>query len=98
MTENGLAWREDNVTVAVHDTMRQQYLHDHISAVGDALAEGAQVRGYFVWSFQDNLEWASGFQMHFGLVFIERPSLKRIVKNSMRWYADILKIFFDGNN
>jgi len=93
VTENGLAWQEDNVTVAVNDVMRQQYLHDHIQAVGDALVAGADVRGYFVWSFQDNLEWASGFQMHFGLIYIERPSLVRIVKNSLRWYSAVLSLF-----
>jgi beta-glucosidase len=52
VTENGLAWKEDNVTVAVNDVQRQQYLHDHIEAVGEALQAGADVKGYFVWSFQ----------------------------------------------
>jgi beta-glucosidase len=52
VTENGLAWEEPTVEDAVHDTMRQQYIHDHIQAVGEAIAKGADVRGYFVWSFQ----------------------------------------------
>ncbi len=52
ITENGLAWEEPTVADAVNDTMRQQYLHDHIEAVGSALQCGADVRGYFVWSFQ----------------------------------------------
>lgn len=52
VTENGLAWQEDNATVAINDVQRQQYLHDHIEAVGEALIKGADVKGYFVWSFQ----------------------------------------------
>lgn len=52
VTENGLAWQEDTVEQAVNDTMRQQYLHDHIDAVGQALQAGCDVKGYFVWSFQ----------------------------------------------
>ena len=52
MTENGLAWQEDNVTVAVNDVQRQQYLHDHIDAVGQAIEAGVNIKGYFVWSFQ----------------------------------------------
>lgn len=95
VTENGLAWKEDNVTVAVDDKERQQYLHDHIQAVGDALTAGADVRGYFVWSFQDNLEWASGYQMHFGLTWIERPSLVRVVKDSFRYYSMVIETFFN---
>jgi beta-glucosidase len=91
VTENGLAWKEDNVTVAVQDVQRQQYLHDHIEAVGDALVAGADVKGYFVWSLQDNLEWASGFEMHFGLVWIDRPSQRRVVKDSLRYYAKVME-------
>ena len=52
ITENGLAWQENSVAEAVNDTMRQQYLHDHIDAVGQALQAGCDVKGYFVWSFQ----------------------------------------------
>lgn len=91
VTENGLAWQEDNVTVAVNDVQRQQYLHDHIQAVGEALQKGVNIKGYFVWSFQDNLEWASGYQMHFGLIWIDRPSLKRVEKNSLRYYSKIIR-------
>lgn len=80
---------------AVNDTMRQQYLHDHIDAVGQALQQGADVRGYFIWSFQDNLEWNSGFQMHFGIIWIDRASasLTRVLKNSFRYYTTVLEAF-----
>lgn len=91
VSENGLAWEEDNVTVAVDDKARQQYLHDHIDAVGNALKGGAQVKGYFHWSLQDNFEWGSGYQMHFGLTWISRPSLERVPKNSFRYYSKIIQ-------
>jgi beta-glucosidase/6-phospho-beta-glucosidase/beta-galactosidase len=52
VTENGLAWKAENVTDAVNDVARQSYLADHINAVGDAIAAGVDIRGYFVWSFQ----------------------------------------------
>ena len=81
---------------AVNDTMRQSYLHDHIDAVGQALEAGCDVKGYFVWSFQDNLEWASGYTMHFGLIWIDRPSLNRVIKNSLRYYSDVLAAFAKG--
>jgi beta-glucosidase/6-phospho-beta-glucosidase/beta-galactosidase len=91
VTENGLAWKANNVTDAVNDVVRQSYLRDHINAVGEALKAGVDIRGYFVWSFQDNLEWNSGFEMTFGLIYIERPSMKRIVKDSLRWYSKAIK-------
>jgi beta-glucosidase/6-phospho-beta-glucosidase/beta-galactosidase len=44
---------------------------------------------------QDNLEWASGFTMHFGLIWIDRTSseLTRVVKNSLRYYSHVLEVF-----
>lgn len=52
VTENGLAWKEDSAAIALNDTMRQSYIRSHVEAVGQALVLGADVRGYFVWSFQ----------------------------------------------
>ncbi len=52
VTENGLAWEEPTVEVAIDDVMRQQYLYDHIEAVGEALLNGVNIKGYFIWSFQ----------------------------------------------
>jgi len=86
VTENGLAWKETEEE-AVHDTVRQQYLSDHINAVGEAIQGGANVKGYFIWSLQDNLEWNSGFEMQFGITYIKRPSLERVPKGSLHWYA-----------
>lgn len=90
ITENGLAWQEDTIEDAVEDSTRQQYLHDHITAVGDALTAGADVRGYFIWSWQNNLEWGSGYKMTFGIIYIMRdePSLTRVPKGSLYWYSE----------
>lgn len=52
VTENGLAWEELTVEDAVNDVMRQQYLYDHIEAVGEAILAGVNIKGYFIWSFQ----------------------------------------------
>jgi beta-glucosidase len=91
ITENGLAWDEPTVADSINDVTRQNYYYDHIEGVGEALLAGADVRGFFCWSFQDNLEWLSGYEMTFGLIHIERPSLKRVIKNSLRWYSGVLE-------
>jgi beta-glucosidase/6-phospho-beta-glucosidase/beta-galactosidase len=70
VTENGLAWQEDNVTVAVNDVQRQHYLHDHIEAVGQAIAKGANMKGYFVWSFQVRYYCLVSLYCNFTLLFL----------------------------
>jgi hypothetical protein len=70
---------------------RLQYLREHIQAVGQARAAGAPVQGYFVWSLLDNFEWGNGYSKRFGLVYVDYPTQRRIVKESGRWYASFLE-------
>jgi beta-glucosidase len=61
VTENGAAF-DDRVDPdgRVRDDARIAYLRDHVAAVDAAVAAGADVRGYFVWSLLDNFEWDTG--------------------------------------
>jgi len=75
----------------VHDPRRVQYLRDHFAAVWQAIKEGADLRGYFVWSFMDNFEWSLGFTKRFGVVYVDYENQRRIVKESGRWYSDVIR-------
>jgi beta-glucosidase len=92
VTENGAAFydvvSEDG---RVHDADRVSYLHDHIDAVGQAIDAGVDVRGYFLWSLLDNFEWAWGFDRRFGIIRVDYESLQRTVKDSARWYAELIR-------
>lgn len=90
--ENGLGAREkpDNKGI-VTDDARIAYLHAHIGALNRAVAAGADVRGYFVWSLIDNFEWSSGYGVRFGLAYVDYPTQRRIPKSSFRWYRDLIE-------
>ena len=91
VTENGAAF--DDVVGpdgAVHDEGRVDYLRAHLSAVQDGLAAGADVRGYFLWSFLDNFEWAWGLSQRFGIVHVDFDTQQRRVKDSGRFYAAVI--------
>jgi beta-glucosidase len=91
ITENGAAF-DDEVAAdgSVHDRDRIDYLRGHIGAVHDAIERGVDVRGYFVWSFMDNFEWAYGYSKRFGIVRVHYPTGTRTVKDSARWYRDVI--------
>jgi len=88
VTENGAAF-DDHLDAdgRVRDEERTAYLHDHLAAVHDAIAPGADVRGYFAWSLLDNVEWAYGYDKRFGIVRVDYDTQERTVKDSARAYA-----------
>jgi beta-glucosidase len=81
ITENGLADKKDK--------LRQWYLPEVLQQVHRAIADGIDVRGYFHWSLTNNFEWNRGFWAEFGLVDVDRTTLKRIPRKSARLYAEI---------
>jgi len=90
VTENGLGAHDLVVDGAVHDQERIDYLHDHLAAVVAALRQGVDVRSYYVWTLLDNFEWAWGYQKRFGLVHVDFADQRRTLKDSARWYADVI--------
>lgn len=88
VTENGTSFPDrPGPDGAVHDLFRVRYVARHAAAVHQAIADGADVRGYFLWSFMDNWEWAFGFTKRFGMIHVDYESQKRTLKDSGRWFA-----------
>lgn len=83
VTENGIFDNED--------TLRPQYLLDHLAAVQRAIQAGADVRGYFHWSLVDNFEWAEGWSTHFGLIGVDPRTQQRRIKRSALRYAEMCR-------
>ncbi|NOY78329.1 MAG: beta-glucosidase [Calditrichaeota bacterium] len=90
ITENGCACRDRVVDNQVHDPKRIQFLSDYIGEAYQAIREGVDLRGYFLWSFMDNFEWALGFSRRFGIHYVDYNTQKRIPKDSARWYAAVI--------
>ena len=93
VTENGAAFYDPPVADGplVEDPLRVAYLAAHIGAVRRAIGDGVDVRGYFVWSLLDNLEWAHGFRKRFGIVHVDFTTQKRTPKASARFYSEVIR-------
>ena len=90
ITENGAAFADQLEGDSVHDLRRVAFLRGYIGAVGRAAAEGAPIRGYFVWSLMDNFEWSLGYSKRFGVIFTDyENNLRRVIKDSGLLYAQI---------
>lgn len=92
ITENGAAF-DDRVdpTGAVHDPQRVEYLNQHLSASRQAIDQGVDLRGYFVWSLLDNFEWQCGFSKRFGIVHVDYATQRRVPKTSAQFYRDVAR-------
>lgn len=92
VTENGMATNDMFVDGTVDDTERLAFVEAHLDAVRSAIAEGAPVKGYFLWSLLDNYEWALGYDKRFGAVHVDFESLRRTPKASYHALANAFRI------
>jgi beta-glucosidase len=56
-----------------------------------ANAEGINVIGYMYWSLMDNLEWQKGYGPKFGLIAINRKTMERTPKGSLKHLGQYTK-------
>jgi beta-glucosidase len=92
ITENGMADADKLIEGKIHDNRRIDYIEKHIKATRDAINKGIDVRGYFLWSFMDNFEWAKGYSKRFGLIYVDYENdQRRIPKDSFFYFRDFLR-------
>ena len=92
VTENGAAFFDPPTAECdrVQDPLRADYLRKHIRAVHAAIDAGVDVRGYFVWSLLDNMEWSLGYSKRFGIVHVDFATQRRTPKDSAAFYARVI--------
>ena len=92
ITENGAAFYDPPAVEGeeLADPLRVDYLRRHVRAVADAIDKGCDVRGYFAWSFMDNLEWSLGYAKRFGIVHVNFATQRRTPKASARFFSSII--------
>ncbi|QFZ21660.1 GH1 family beta-glucosidase [Saccharothrix syringae] len=87
VTENGCVYPD---RPGFDDHERVEFVSRHLAAARDAMEAGVDLRGYFVWSFLDNFEWAHGYKPRFGLVHVDYETLVRTPRASFHWYRDLV--------
>lgn len=91
ITENGAAFEDTlNADGTIHDPLRTKFYQDYLQNVLQAKQEGVDVRGYFLWTFMDNFEWAEGYEPRFGIVHNDFETQTRRIKDSGLWWQRFL--------
>jgi beta-glucosidase len=80
VTENGTC---DNT-----DSFRSRFIYDQLKLISEM---DTNIERYYHWSFTDNFEWREGEAARFGIVHCDYETQKRTVKNSGKFYSDIIK-------
>ena len=81
VTENGVATADDARRVA--------FIRRALQGVENCVADGIPVKGYCHWSLMDNFEWQKGYAMTFGLIAVDRATLARTPKESLRYLGGV---------
>ena len=81
-------WVTENGTCDNDDRFRCRYLYEHLQSLSQS---GLPFRRYYHWCFCDNLEWVEGNSAKFGLVQIDPESRERTVKQSGRFYSEVIR-------
>lgn len=92
ITENGMSCHDIvSADGQVHDSNRIEFLDRYLSQLQKAGDEGADIRGYFLWTFLDNFEWDKGYNERFGIVYVDFATQKRTAKDSAYWYQRVME-------
>jgi beta-glucosidase len=93
ITENGAAFYDapHSTDGRVDDPLRVWYYREHLKAAREAIAQGADLRGYFAWSLLDNYEWSLGYSKRFGIVHVNYATQERTPKASALYYRDVIR-------
>ena len=92
ITENGVSCHDwVSLDGEVHDPQRIDFVTRYLIELRRAVKEGIPVQGYLYWSAMDNFEWERGYRQRFGLVYVDFKTQKRILKDSAKWYRELIK-------
>jgi len=97
ITENGIGYFDQVVEGKVNDDDRIDYLACHIRAIGQAIADGVEVKGYYMWSPIDIVSCSSSqMTKRYGLIYVDYDDYgvgdgKRLRKKSFSWFQKVTK-------
>lgn len=89
ITENGMGYKDEFKNGEIDDQPRIDYVNAYLSSLVDAIEDGVNVQGYFLWSLMDVFSWSNGYNKRYGLFYVDYDTQKRYPKKSAYWFRKL---------
>lgn len=93
ISENGMGVEgEDrfmNGEGIIEDDYRIEFIQDHLAWLHKGIQEGANCKGYHLWTFIDCWSWTNSYKNRYGLISLDLATQKRTIKKSGRWFKEL---------
>lgn len=73
----------------VQDDYRIQFMTDHLRFLSQAITEGANCHGYFVWTGIDCWSWLNAYKNRYGLIRNDLRNQTKSLKKSGHWFSQV---------
>ena len=92
VTENGIGlWDYLGPDGTCNDVERVDFLDGYLAALADAIDQGARVEAYYHWSLMDTFEWSYGYQLRYGLFYVDFPTGRLLPKAGAEHYRRLAR-------
>ena len=93
ISENGMGVEGEeryvNSEGVIEDDYRIEFIQDHLKWLHKGIEEGANCKGYHLWTFIDCWSWTNAYKNRYGLVALDLENQKRTIKKSGRWFKGV---------
>ena len=73
----------------IEDDYRIDFIKEHLTYLKKAMDEGANCKGYHIWTFIDCWSWLNAYKNRYGLVEYKLDTGERIIKKSGAWFKKL---------
>lgn len=93
ISENGMGVEGEeqyiNAEGVIEDDYRIEFIKDHLAWLNKGIQEGANCKGYHLWTFIDCWSWSNSYKNRYGLIALDLATQKRTIKKSGKWFKEL---------
>ncbi|WP_381415218.1 glycoside hydrolase family 1 protein [Spiroplasma endosymbiont of Anurida maritima] len=95
ISENGMGVENEarfrNEQGFIEDDYRIDFIKEHLYYLAKAIDEGANCKGYHLWTLVDNWSWLNAYKNRYGYIELDLPTQERKIKKSGEFIAKVAK-------